>query len=143
MPLRPLSFLRSLYAGRRLLVCAAVGAVIFLLLPATAPLPARSAITWVLGVVLFLGLTLLAAGDRSPDHLRRRAAHLDERRWVILTLVVAAAGTSMVALGFLLQKAAPGDAVPMPARVLLAGLTVIASWLLTHTVFAVHYMHEY
>lgn len=144
-PLRPVAFLKSLYAGRRLMVCAAAAAVIFLLLPRSAPLPARSAITWVLGVALFLGMTLLAAGDASPDHLRRRAARLDERRWVILALVVAAAGTSMVALGFLLQKAAPGDTVtmPVPVRVLLAGLTVIASWLLTHTVFAVHYMHEY
>jgi uncharacterized membrane protein len=140
---RPLLAVSQFYAGRRLLFCTTAGAILYLVLPAGMPVPARAAMGWVVGVAIFLWLCLLAAGDASPDHLRRRAARLDERRWVILTLIVAAAGTSMVALGFLLQKTASAEGVPIVARVLLAGFTVIASWLLTHTIFAIHYAHEY
>jgi uncharacterized membrane protein len=66
-------------------------------------------------------------------------AHLSRRG----RLIVAAAATSLVALGFLLQKEVPGLVIPTPVRVVLAGLTVLASWLLTHTIFAVHYAHEF
>jgi uncharacterized membrane protein len=141
--IRPLAALRGLYAGRRLLVCAVAGLIVFLLLPAACSLPLRAATAWVLGVALFLWLTFLAAGDASPEYLRRRAERLDERRWVILALIVAAAGTSLFALGFLLQKETPGETSPTSVRVTLAGLTVVASWLLTHSIFAAHYAHEY
>jgi uncharacterized membrane protein len=140
---RPFQLLGTLYPGGRLLVSAIAGSAVFLLLPSTYALPARVATAWVIGVAVFLWLTFLAAGDSSPDHLRRRAERLDERRWVILALIVAAAATSLVALGFLLQKEVPGLVIPTPVRVVLAGLTVLASWLLTHTIFAVHYAHEF
>jgi uncharacterized membrane protein len=140
---RPLLMLRELYAGRRLLLCGAVAAVVVVLLPGSWPLPPRVDFAWVCGVALFLGLTLLAVADGSPDRMRRRAGQLDERRWVIPAIVAAAAAASFVALGFLLQKGQPDTTVPPFLRILLAGLTVLGSWTLTHTVFAFHYAHLY
>lgn len=75
--------------------------------------------------------------------LRRRVRQLDPRRWVILALIIAAATTSVFALGFTLQKEPGETVVALVTRLLLAGLTVVASWTVTHTTFALHYAHHY
>ncbi|HEX7968539.1 MAG TPA: DUF1345 domain-containing protein [Stellaceae bacterium] len=132
-----------LFAGSRLLLCAAVGAMVFAALPETMRLPARLASAWVAGVTLFLVLTVLVIADAPPERVRRRARLLDQRRWVILAIIVVAAGASLLALGFTLQKEPQETAAALATRIILAGLTVIASWTVTHTMFALHYAHHY
>lgn len=132
-----------LFAGSRLLLCTALGAVVFAVLPETMRLPARLVSAWTAGVTLFLVLTVLVIADASPERVRRRARLLDERRWVILAIIVVAAGASLLALGFTLQKDPHETAAALATRIILAGLTVIASWTLTHTMFALHYAHHY
>ncbi len=132
-----------LFAGGRLLLCMAVGVVVFLLLPQSLRLAERLALTWVAGVALFLGLTALVFIDAPPDALRRRARQLNPRRWVILALIIAAATISLFALGVTLQKDTNETAAAMAGRLLIAGLTVVASWTLAHTTFALHYAHHY
>ena len=132
-----------LFAGSRLLLCTVVGAMVFAALPETMRLPARLVSAWTAGVTLFLVLTVLVIADASPERVRRRARLLDERRWVILAIIVVAAGASLLALGFTLQKEPHETAAVLATRIILAGLTVIASWTLTHTMFALHYAHHY
>jgi uncharacterized membrane protein len=62
---------------------------------------------------------------------------------VILAIIVAGAGASLVAIGFTLQREAHETAATLAARLALAGLTVAASWTVTHTLFALHYAHHY
>jgi uncharacterized membrane protein len=131
------------YAGGRLLICAAVGALVFLALPVSIRLPLRVASAWVAGVGLFLAITAMVMWGATAEHLRQRARLLDQRRWVILAIIICAAAISMLALGFTLNKV-PNETVPaLVARLVLAGLTVLVSWTLTHTVFALHYAHHY
>lgn len=141
--LRPTTIANRLFAGSRLLLCAAVGAMVFAALPETMRLPARLVSAWVAGVTLFLVLTVLVIADAPPERVRRRARLLDQRRWVILAIIVVAAGASLLALGFTLQKEPQETAAALATRIILAGLTVIASWTVTHTMFALHYAHHY
>lgn len=129
--------------GSRLALAMALGVLVFAAQPTYLSLPARLAVSWIAGVGLFLGLAALAMVGATPERMRRRARLLDQRRWVILAIIVAAATISLFALGFTLEKS-PGETMAaLVGRVLLAGSTVVASWTVTHTVFALHYAHHY
>jgi len=141
---RPLAVPHDLViAGGRVLVCAAVIAVVVAALPETMRLSIRLASGWVVGVALYLGAVLFIVAGAPPERVRKRARLVDPRRWVILAIIVAAAIVSLIALGFTLQREAHESAAALAARLTLAGLTVVASWTVTHTVFALHYAHHY
>jgi uncharacterized membrane protein len=135
--------LRDLFAGVRFLLCVILGLAMFALLPAAMRLPLRAAIAWTIGVAVFLALSFLAVGDGSPGKLRRRARLLDQPRWAILAIIIAAAAVSLFALGFTLQKEEGESGTQIAIRVIVAGLTVAASWTLAHVTFALHYAHYY
>lgn len=140
----PIAVPRDLVAASgRLLFCAAIGAIVVGSLPNTLRLSIRLASGWVVGVALFLTITAFIIVGSSPERVRRRARLVDPRRWMILAIIVAAAAVSLVALGFTLQREAHETATALAARLALAGLTVVASWTVTHTVFALHYAHHY
>jgi uncharacterized membrane protein len=130
-------------AGSRILLCCAVGAIAVAMLPDTMRLSIRLACGWVAGVALYLGITAFIIVGASPERVRQRARLVDPRRWVILAIIVTAAAVSLVALGSTLQPEAHETAAALVARLTLAGLTVVASWTVTHTVFALHYAHHY
>jgi uncharacterized membrane protein len=79
---------------------------------------------------------------RSDVHrIRRRAAIQDESQLTILGLVVAAAAASLGAIFF--ELSAPPGTTRQPAQLLLATTTIVLSWAFIHSIFAVHYAHEY
>ncbi len=126
-----------------LLIGIALGLAVFLLLPGDWFVPARIALAWDGGVVVFLALTIWIIGAGKPADVRVRARQQDERAGVILALVVTAAVVSLVSLGFLLKKDEGLPSLLLVARMSLAGFTVVCSWLLIHTMFAIHYAHHY
>ena len=93
-------------------------------------------------MAFFLAVTAVILAKATPDHMRARARKQDPLRAVLLAIVVAAAAVSFVALGFMLGSKAAGG-MPTGLRILIAGFAVLASWTLTHTVFALHYAHRY
>jgi uncharacterized membrane protein len=128
-----------LNAGPRLAIAIVAGLIVLAL-----PIPGfgaalRSTLAWVVGVAVFLALTLVAVGDGAPARIRARARALDERTWLLSVLIVAAAAISLVALGFIVGKPA-GPAAP---RLVLGSIAVILSWLLVHVMFALHYAHGF
>jgi uncharacterized membrane protein len=134
---------RHLRARRRFVVSAAIGIALALLSPASLGPTLRAVIGWDSGTALFLGLIIAMAARATPASMRGRAALEDEGRWVFLALVAGAAFFSMFAiLGLMREAKAAGGAV-MIIMTILAGATVLLSWLLTHTIFAVHYAHDY
>jgi uncharacterized membrane protein len=58
-------------------------------------------------------------------------------------LVVAAVAVSLFAIGFELHLAKQQPPGTGGWRVGLAALTIVLSWSFTHTIFALHYAHEY
>lgn len=140
---RALALLRRQFPAARLTLSVAAGAATFLALPPTLRQGERLACAWLVSVAVFLGVIGFLVSGAPPERLRRRAREIDPRTWVLTLLVVAAATVSLFALGFTLQKP-PNETVPaMAERLLLAGLTVMASWTLVHTSFALHYAHHF
>jgi uncharacterized membrane protein len=106
-------------------------------------LPTRFLFSWDVGVAIYLILIQTMLWRATVDRIRRRAAEQDEGAFVILALSIIATLASLVAIVFELggSKQAPhGDAT---LHALLAMATILLSWLFMHTIFSLHYAHEY
>lgn len=80
----------------------------------------------------------------SVDVIRHYAAQEDEGQSAILVLTVSAALASIAAIFAELATADGASAQGMQlTRVILAVLTILLSWAFIHTIFALHYAHEY
>jgi len=134
--------LSALGPNQRVLLAVVVGAAVAWALWRSLPFPYPLAIGWIAGVTFFLGSTAMILAKATPDHMRARARKQDPLWPVILTVVVIAAVVSLVALGFMLGQKG-GTGMGAGARILIAGLAVLCSWTLTHTMFALHYAHLY
>jgi len=132
-------WLKPWKATTRLAVSIVIGIVVEILLRQFLPASLAGILAWDAGVLCFLFLTYRVIADRSIDSMRRRAAALDTRTMVIMVLVIAAACFSLYGISRNLDVL-PGHPV---LRVVLTGLTVIGSWSLIHTVYAIHYAHLY
>jgi uncharacterized membrane protein len=119
------------------------GAIIYALLPGQLSAPIRFIIAWDLGILLYLALILDIIVRATPETVRFRAQREDERAWVILMLVVGAALASMIAIGIVLHQAKDLQGWLSTAAIALAGLTILLSWLMAHTMFALHFAHAY
>ena len=126
----------------RILIAAGIGLLIGLLLPSQWRFPIRSIIAWDVGAIIFLGLAALMM-SRTTHHLMREWATVDdEHRWQILLGVLTAICFSLLAIIYMLKD---GKSLPpqlLTLHVSLAILTVVCSWLLTHTMFALYYRSE-
>jgi uncharacterized membrane protein len=79
----------------------------------------------------------------SVHNIRRRAMEEDEGQAAILVMTVAAALVSLVAIFAHLGTGAGSGGGRGPWRLAFVGLTILLSWAFIHTVFALHYAHEY
>lgn len=132
-----------LTAQTRLLVSIGVGFGLSFFLPPWMHLSARILCLWDVGMICFLTLTWIAMLRSNPKTMRRYAQQQDEGRVVILSLITAAACVSLLAIGFMLNH---GKNAPPPILVLyvtVAAVTIVGSWLLVHTIFALRYAHGY
>jgi uncharacterized membrane protein len=102
----------------------------------------RQLVGWDLGVSLYLLLAFHMMGSSEVDHIRRRAAAQDEGQVAILVLTVAAALASLAAI-FAELATPPGGGGRPPAQLILATVTIVLSWAFIHTMFALHYAHEF
>jgi uncharacterized membrane protein len=99
-------------------------------------------IGWDVGVALFLGSIFVMMARSSRETLRARALREDEGALAALALTVAAAVVSMVALVAELSKDGAGFGLGAPKLALVLP-TLFLSWSFVHTIFALHYAHEY
>jgi uncharacterized membrane protein len=138
---RPGPIFKPLPPKTRLGLATLVGVATELILRRFWPPAICAILAWNAAVFTFLFLTYQVLAELSIEQIRRRAAMLDTAASVMLGLVVLAACVSLFGLGLNLHGA--GGVLPdYPAlRIALAGLTVIGSWSLIHTIFALHYTH--
>jgi uncharacterized membrane protein len=134
--------LRIVRARPRLFSSAAVGAAVTLGLGVTHWSPAmRFLVGWDVGVTLYLGLVAHMMWRSDVERMQGRAMLEDEGDVAILLLTALAALASMVAIFAELGPATTeGRSV---LQVLHAVLTILLSWAFIHTIFALHYAHEY
>ena len=131
---------RIVRARPRLFLCAALALVIIVLLPGGWRWATRFLVGWDIGVAVYLVAAFAAMAGCDIDHIRRRAALMDEGRIAILALTASAALATLAAIVIeLIDK----EATRSPWHLGLAIVTLALSWASTHTIFALHYAHEF
>jgi uncharacterized membrane protein len=132
---------------QRLGFAAGLGAVCFLALtllhPAWLSEHAHLLISWDLGTLTYLVLswTLITVSDATTTRAHVRAQ--DQNVFLIFLLVVAAALTSIIVIGFLVSDLKGIAFWPKAFYLTLSIMALIESWLLIQTVFAFHYARIY
>jgi uncharacterized membrane protein len=97
---------------------------------------------WDIAVALYLGLAFHLIATSDVRRIRHHAAQQDEGQLAILACTVVAALASLAAIFAELGAAAGGAARPRGPLV-LATVTILLSWAFIHTIFAMHYAHEF
>ena len=141
---RGLLLLRVVRSRPRLFSSAAFGVLVIAALAAlTRCKPAtRLLIGWDIGTVCYLALAFHMMGASAVRDIRQRAATEDEGQVAILVFTVAAALASLAAILVELRTPAAG-ASRQSTDLLLAAFTIVVSWAFIHTMFALHYAHEF
>jgi len=135
-------FLRVAKARPRLLSSVLVGLAVFLALWLTDwGMATRLLAGWDVCVALYLALAFHLAGEADHAHIRRRARLQDEGQFAVLVLTAVAAFASLAAIFALLGTS--GGTPRQPIQLVFATVTIVLSWAFTHTMFALHYAHEY
>jgi len=124
-------------ARPRLFLSAIIGLIVIAALPREWQLTARMLIGWDVGLALYLAAAFGVIAGADVHHIRRQSVLQDEGRFAILVLTVIAALASLAAI------VAELGATREPVRLLLATVTIALSWTFIHTIFALHYAHEY
>jgi uncharacterized membrane protein len=135
-PLR--RWIRIVRVRPRLFLAVLLGLAIAALSPVDWRLATRALAGWDIAVAVYLVFAVHLMTGCGANHIRRRAAIQDEGRFTILVLVVASALASLLAI-----LAELSGANRQPAQLALAGVTILLSWTFMHTIFALHYAHEY
>ncbi|QEH35881.1 hypothetical protein OJF2_44380 [Aquisphaera giovannonii] len=134
---------RFLKAQPRFFTAVAVGAVLWFLLPHGWRGSTRLLVTWDCATGLYLVLAAVMMARSDIGSMRYRAEMQDEGQVAILVLV---AVTALISLGGTMAEMAAAKATVTTngwQHVALACLTVLLSWTFAHTIFAIHYAHEY
>ncbi|MFL6936462.1 MAG: DUF1345 domain-containing protein [Xanthobacteraceae bacterium] len=132
---------RIVRARPRLFLCALIGLIVIAALPGEWQLTTRVLIGWDTGIALYLAAALDVMARADLQHIRRQSALQDEGRVAILVLTVAAALASIAAI--IVELGTTPGATREPIRLVLATITIVLSWAFIHTIFALHYAHEY
>ena len=129
---------RVVYGRPRTFVSLAVGVIAFFLLPGTLRLPTRLIVGWDVFTVLYLVLAYIMMLRCGVGHIRRSAVMQDDGRSLILMITTLGALASLAAI-VLELGASKGN----PAGLALAIVTIVLSWGMVHTAFALHYAHDF
>jgi uncharacterized membrane protein len=133
--------IRIVRARPRLFISALIGVVVIALCPSDWRIATRLLVGWDVGLALYLGLLLRMMSVAEVRHIRMRAKLQDEGQITVLALTAIAALASLGAIVALLGMSEAGNREP--AHLMLAIATIFLSWTFTHSMFALHYAHEF
>src|SRR6266849_7068375 len=103
----------------------------------------RGLVGWDIGIGLYVILAFEMMARANVHQIRRRAATQDEGAIVILVLTVATALASLLAIVALLGTSTTGAPQRRSIDLALAIVTIGLSWFFIHTMFALHYAHQF
>jgi uncharacterized membrane protein len=141
---RPILPVRLARLHGRLLISIAVGLAVTLGLGMTDwTMATKLLLGWDIGVVLYLVLVYQLMVTCGIDEIRRRASEDDEGALALLILTglsgLAIMGAIIAELGIAKVSGQPRSGY----GVAIAMITIVVSWAFVHTIFALHYAHEY
>ena len=128
---------RVVYARPRTFFSILIGITAFFLLPGSLRLVTRLLIGWDVFTSVYLVLAYIMMLRCGLAYIRRSAVLQDDGRFLILLVTALGAFASIAAIVFELgaQRNAP--------QLALATVTIVLSWVVIHTTFALHYAHDY
>lgn len=141
------SFFRILSDRRRLSAALLIGIAVGIIAPAPWTPVSRVLLGWNAGVYFYLVSMWLLMAKADEQHIRMLAQRLDETGAAVLLIVCLAAVASLMAIVLELAGAKDhgGSQAEMSGaiRLGLTAATVLGSWFLLPTVFALHYTHMF
>jgi uncharacterized membrane protein len=129
---------RVVYARPRTFFSIAIGIAAFFVLPGSLRLATRLLISWDIFIALYLLLVYGMVLRSGLAHIQRNAVLQDDGRVLILLVTAFGAFASIGAIVFELGASHRGT-----PELGLATATIALSWAAVHTVFALHYAHEF
>ena len=133
---------RFLQARWRFVFALAVGLALGIFLPSDYHMTSRFLLGFDAGVALYLVLVLVMILRSDPDRVRRESPLQDDGRVAIPIFTVTAGLMSLGAIILWLRSASASETI-QPGLLVLLFVTTLLSWLFIHTMFALHYAHEY
>ncbi|WP_114947441.1 DUF1345 domain-containing protein [Microvirga calopogonii] len=127
----------------RLLGSTLGAALVFMALSSEWAVSTRFLAAWDLGILCYLALVSIMAARSSTDMMQERAASEDAGAVAVLILTLAAALTSLAAIAMELQGLHDDIASQKALRFFIAAVAILCSWFFMHTIYAIHYAHEY
>ena len=101
----------------------------------------KPALAWDLTTIAYLIPTVAIIRDPDPARMRQRAKTFDIGLWEIISIVTLAGAFSLFAVAGVLERAKQLQDADRALHLCIGVLTVILSWLMLHTIYAVHYAH--
>jgi uncharacterized membrane protein len=102
----------------------------------------RLLLAWDVGVGLYLILAYRMIANSGVRDIHRQYLLQDEGGFAILVLTVAGACASVAAVFAWLEVTSKAETFALPGLAFLL-VTIMLSWGFIHTIFALHYAHEY
>ena len=130
--------LRVVYGRPRTFAAIAIGIAAGFLLPGSLRPVTRFIVGWDVFAALYLVLAYIMMLRCDVAHIRRSAILQDDGRFLILLVTAFGALASLGAIVYEL-----GASKGNPAGLILAIATIVLSWTLVHTAFALHYAHDF
>jgi uncharacterized membrane protein len=129
---------RLIYGRPRTFFAIAVGILAYALLPASLRQVTRALLGWDICIAVYLLLVYIMVVRSGLTHIKRNAALQDDGRFVILMVAALGAFASIAAI--VSELGASHHSAP---ALMLATVTIALSWAAVHTIFALHYAHEF
>ncbi|MBM6593800.1 DUF1345 domain-containing protein [Microvirga pudoricolor] len=127
----------------RLVSSALAAVLVFGVLPGDWTVNTRLLAAWDVGVLLYLAATGFMMMRATRDNIMARAKVEDDGAVAVLAMTLAAALASLAAIALELHGVRDAQPAQSTLRIGLAGLTILCSWFFVHTIYAVHYAHEF
>ena len=115
----------------------------FFLLPRTLAATTRGILAWDIGSAAFLILSALLFLDEPLARIQSDAEAQQEGEWTVFWITIGGAIASFAALALEFSGAKDQPAAQRNLLIAVVAATLLLSWLVTHTLFALRYAHEY
>ena len=134
---------RSASGFERLIAVSAVGCIAGAIAAFFAPWPFAVLAGWDAAALALIGSVWLTVGRFTPEQTRDLATREDNSRVATSLILVSASVTSLVGAGLAIVPTTGDRSSERTALMAISALTVVLSWGVIHTVFALRYAHEY
>ncbi len=134
---------RTVMGRPRLFAAIVIGLLAYLLFPGQPRQLTRGIISWDIGCAAYLMLIAAMFTTQKQASIAADAERQEEGEWTIFWFTVAGTFASFAAIigEFSVSKDLPASV--RGEHVALVAATLLLSWLMTHTLFALRYAHEY